>query len=43
MWMDEKDEEVWDVRAEHWDPRDPEGKELDEWGQSAGSGIQVMY
>lgn len=32
MWMDEKDEEVWDVRVEYWDFRDFEGKELDEWG-----------
>lgn len=33
MWVDKKDEEVWDVRAEDWDPRDPED-EADELSQS---------
>ena len=41
MSVDKKDEEMWNMTAEHWDPRDFKGKESDEFGQSAGSKVQV--
>ena len=41
MSVDKKDEKMWNVTAEQWDPRDLKGKELDEFGQSAGSKVQV--
>ena len=41
MSVDQKDEEMCNVTAEHLDPRDLKGKELDEFGQPAGSKVQV--
>lgn len=41
MWVDKKDEEEWDVRAEDWDLRDPEDKELDELSQSEALGSRL--
>lgn len=43
MWVDKKDEQVWDGRVERGDPRGPEDKELDELSQPSGSGVQVIY
>lgn len=43
MWVDKKDEQGWDGRIEHRDPRGPEDKELDELSQLSGSGVQVIY
>lgn len=41
VWVDRKNEQVWDGRAEHSDPRDLEGQESDGFSPSAGSGVQV--
>jgi hypothetical protein len=43
MSMTEKDEEVWDVRTEHWQLSQVEVKEFQEQGQSADSCVHVMY
>lgn len=42
MSVDKKDEGMWDVRENTETQGPPEGKELDEFSQPAGSGVQVV-